>query len=422
MKTVIALGVFLFGVSFANAQVYIEKQTRHRFAQMNFGLDFQRSWSGETSFINSQGTTETMTLPSLQRSRILIGGTHFWGHADFYIAIPVYHPLFEDQEQEISFSSGVETVFKYYPWRIKHHRFRPFLGGSLAPFTYVQNNLNFPDKNGPEITHTSLPLVGGFTFNHKNHLLEISALFNYASRENYFISKGDAVEIQTPPLYISVSWRLMLETTLSAEKDWESGKTEEVTQILAEKKKLNSLFIGAGMSSSWWMGKSRYNQFRNIFIPANGVTVMPDFALGYYFHKPDLNFSFNYRSYRYKSLTYGVNQKSLRRSVGFEATKYLFDYHGFAPFAGPVLTFEDLAFEEKIGNDVLLEIQDQFVGYGITFGWDIRPNRLQSFLLRTNLRYFPQLRLNGNTAETSVNFRNIEFNFIQLIVYPGRMF
>lgn len=422
MKTIITVCVFLLFPFLTYAQVYVEKQTRHRFAQMNVGLDFQRSFGGQTTFLNSLDIPESMMLSSLQRSRILIGGTHFWGHADFYIAIPLYNPKLKSQNQEISFSSGVETVFKYYPWRIQHHRVSPFLGVSLAPFSFTQDNLNLSEKSGPDITRVGLPVVGGLTLNHKSNLLEISVLYNYSNKQNYYLSLYKRAQIQTPPVYISLSWRMMLETTISAEKDWESGKTKEITQVLAEKKKLNGFFVGAGMSSAWWLGKSRYDVYWNYAIPRKGISIMPDLALGYYLHKPDINFSSSFRSYNYKSDTYGVNQKSVRQSFAFEVTKYLFDYHGFAPFVGPVVSFENLTFEEKYKNTVVTEIQDQLPGYGLTFGWDIRPNRLQSFLLRTNLRYFPRLMLNENPGNYSVNFRNIEFNFIQLIIFPGRMF
>jgi len=58
---------------------------------------------------------------------------------------------------------------------------------------------------------------------------------------------------------------------------------------------------------------------------------------------------------------------------------------------------------------------------GITFGWDIRPNRAQYFLLRTNLRWYPKLELSVVEGQ-AVSLNALEFNFIQLVVFPGRMF
>ena len=51
----------------------------------------------------------------------------------------------------------------------------------------------------------------------------------------------------------------MLETTLSAEKNWESGRTKEVTDILAERGRLNGLYLGAGISSAFWLNESSFS-------------------------------------------------------------------------------------------------------------------------------------------------------------------
>ncbi|NJN76961.1 MAG: hypothetical protein HC803_00405 [Saprospiraceae bacterium] len=167
----------------ANAQVYTEKQTRHRFAQMHLGLDYQTNFSGTTTFQNAQGQLETKDLQSLSNARFLIGGTHFWGHADFYVAIPLYNQKMMADDLEINYSTGIETVFKYYPWRIENHKIRPFIGTSLAPFYFrqINNNLHFP--NGAYLSRVKLPLTSGFTFNHKSHLLEVGLTYNYANQE-----------------------------------------------------------------------------------------------------------------------------------------------------------------------------------------------------------------------------------------------
>jgi hypothetical protein len=100
----------------------------------------------------------------------------------------------------------------------------------------------------------------------------------------------------------------------------------------------------------------------------------------------------------------------------------LFDYHGFVPFVGPIISYESLSFEETDLGVKVRDVSDDMLGLGVTFGWDIRPNDLQSWVLRTNLRYYPGLQLDIPGTEETVPFRNLEFNFIQLIIYPGRMF
>ena len=147
---------------------------------------------------------------------------------------------------------------------------------------------------------------------------------------------------------------------------------------------------------------------------------MPDFTLGYYFHNPDLNIGVAYRSYGTSVNTYGTEQFARRRSMALEATKYIGDYHGFAAFVGPAISYESLLFEETFENQQTQDLTDNKFAYGLTFGWDIRPNRLQTWILRTNLRWFPNLELDIDN-NSSISFDNIEFNFIQFILYPGRI-
>ncbi|MEQ8807613.1 MAG: hypothetical protein RIE59_00980 [Imperialibacter sp.] len=402
------------------AQVYLEKQTRHRFAQMNLGLDYQTNFGGKTAYIDADGNRKSLALGQLHKPRFLIGGTHFWGHADFYIAIPLYSPTFKKENQVVNYLSGVETVFKYYPLKIESQKIRPFIGTSVAAFYFEQNNNNLEFGNGPELNHTSLPLLAGLTFDHKSHLFEAGVLWNYANKQDYYISKTDIANIRTPPLYLTLSYRLMFDTTISAEKSWESGRTDEVTQLLADKKRLNSFYIGAGLSSAFWMSKSSYNAVNRPYLPKYNTSIMPDFSLGYYMHQPDMNIALTYRGYGTSTNTYGTIQVLHRESAGLEATKFLFDYHGFVPFVGPVLTYEQLSFDESFENQRTAGVSENKLGYGITFGWDIRPNRIQTWLLRTNLRWFPKLDLPIDNGQ-SISFNGIEFNFIQLVVYPGRM-
>ena len=413
--------VILVGIThLCYSQVYTEKQTRHRFAQLNLGLDFQSRFGGSTRYLDELGNLKSLNLTNSYSPRFLIGGTHFWGHADFYIAIPLFSTTVKKDNQEITALRGVETVFKYYPLRIEHNKVRPYIGTSLAPFYFEQQNNNFDYSSGPELNHTGFPLLGGLTFNSKNHLIELGLAWNYQNQQDYYISRNQIKKVNTPPFYVTLSYRYMLETTLSAEKDWESGRTKEVTDILAEKGRLNGFYVGAGISSAFWLNQSSYNKATRPYINKYSTSIMPDFTLGYYLHKPDLNLAIGYRGYGTSTNTYGTIQQLNRKSFLFEATKYLFDYHGFAPFLGPTISYENLSFNEIFEGQPNLNVSDNKFGYGLTFGWDIRPNRIQSWILRTNLRWYPNLFLEVE-PNSKVSFDNLEFNFIQLIIYPNRM-
>jgi len=114
-----------------------------------------------------------------------------------------------------------------------------------------------------------------------------------------------------------------------------------------------------------------------------------------------------------------VAQETQRNSIGIEVTKMLGDYHGFVPFVGPIVSFENLNFKESFAGESVHDIEENKAAVGLTFGWDIRPNRIQTWLLRTNLRWYPSLNIEV-APEQLISFNNLEFNFIQLVYYPGR--
>lgn len=56
---------------------------------------------------------------------------------------------------------------------------------------------------------------------------------------------------------------------------------------------------------------------------------------------------------------------------------------------------------------------------GIILGWDIVPSPVYTWVLRTNLRYYPFQRIE---TQPGINSRvdQFEFNFIQFVWYPNR--
>ena len=402
-------------------QVYVENPTRHRFAQLNFGVEMESGWGGQTRFISSTGDILSLDLASTLRPRIVIGGLHFWGHADFSIAFPLSYPVQKDNQLSLAALSGVETIFKYYPAAVRQGGIRPFLGFSLAPYSFYQDNDALDEGDGPGRTYVRLPLKSGLTYGIGNHLLEISLTYNYAHTIDYPLNREISTEIEMPALFAQLSYRYQLETTLSGEQDWNSGATQETTTRLAQDGGLNDFFFGVGLSSAWWLGRSAYNQEERNFLPGYNTAIMPDFSFGYYWHQPDLQLALNYRSYASTHRAFGLVNQSKRRSFGLEVTKNLLDYNGFVPFLGPILTTENLSFSEVDSQGPNSQVSGDKIAFGLSFGWDIRPDRLQGFILRTNLRYFPNLFLEHPNGKR-LDFDAIEFNFIQLVIFPDRFF
>lgn len=418
--------VFLFILSFSatvTAQVFVEKQTRHRFAQLTLGYERMSSIGGESSFMNN-GQETTFDLPSRTTNRLVIGGTHFWGHADIYLAFFSFKSkggVAETDQYKSTHSSGIETVFKYYPWRIKHNKLRPFIGTGIVPYQYDQNNKTLEFGNARSRGLYRAPLITGLTFNHKIHLLNLSLFYNYDNKIDYFVSRNQQIEVKTPPLYLSFGYKLFMDTTVGNEKDWESGVTEKETKEWEEKGKLSGFFIGVGPSTGYGMGKSSYNTKNRPYLDSFDAGGIWDVTAGYFWHQPNLNFNISWRKYRTGGSGFGTTQSVKRNSFAFEISRGLTDFHGFVPFLGPVISYEILNAREVFEEVETFDVQTKKWSYGIVFGWDIRPTHKDWWYLRTNLRYFPNLKINVKDG-LDLSAGILEFNFIQLILYPKRMF
>lgn len=394
------------------AQPYIEGgNTRHRFAQLNLGFD-TRFFTEETTIsrvIEVPGIDNRYKFKSETEARIIIGGTHFWGHADFYIAIPVFSKLYN------AFSTRVETGARYFPWRIENHKLRPYIGFSLTP-------IQLQISGGAEIKRMKTPIQFGAVFCLGKHLLEIGGAYTNNNTEAYYQGTTDLSEIRFSSLAFFVGYKFMLETTLSAESDWKTGRTKSITDTLGNAGKLDGFTIAFGPSAAFYLQDSEHNSETAPYLDQHkSAKTFLEFDLGYYLHRPDIQFNLAYRKLHSDLSAFDHNQYAQRQSLTLEVYKFLFDFHGFAFFTGPAISYEHLQISEHTPTNIALHGSYKGLKPGLTFGWDIRPNRLQNFLLRTNLRYFPNMNV-SMPVDRKFSFDQLEFNFIQVVIYPQRFF
>lgn len=394
------------------------RKTRHRFAQLTVGGDIAMYPNlGSTSFLNTDGSLVERTIPTQFTPRMWIGGLHFWGHADFGITIPFGGiKIGKDEGLETFYDPGVETIAKWYPWAVTRDKIRPYLGFSAQPMSYRLQTGDTQDLMGPWTWRITTPLLAGLTWMKGNHLWEAGVSANLFQNDiQYPVSPTRLSTTQLPPIALSFGYKFMLDTTVGAEASWENGNTEKRTTELGTS--LNGWFVGVGPSTSWLIGPSAaIAGFPAVKTPAvEGVFV--DIVAGYYWHKPDLNLNLAYRSINSTVDAYGLTYEASRRSLGIECTKYFADYHGFAPFIGPIISYENLS--ASLNSDNPVDESWNGIRAGITAGWDIRPNRLQGFYLRTNLRYFPGLGLDVENG-SRISFQQLEVNFIQFVWMLGR--
>ncbi|MCC6461162.1 MAG: hypothetical protein IT260_11865 [Saprospiraceae bacterium] len=401
-------GLFFASLPLLRAQPYIDGgPTRHRFAQLNLGTDnrvFLPTQPGNTT----PGELERRTLGPHGESRFLLGGTHFWGHADFYLAVPL--ATFNRE----GYSTGAESVFQFFPWKIRDRKLRPYLGFSWLSAHYRQGE-------GPTMKRSRFPLLAGVLYNFDHQLFELGLGYNAAHTFRYYTSPTVESKIQTPPLWLSFGYKWMFETTINAEKNWRTGRTRVLTDSLAARHRLRGLTLAIGPSEALFVRKSPHNEAVAPYIDRHVASkAFLDVNIGYYLYRPDLQLNLVWRGYRNSIGAYGYSQKVQRRALSFEAIKFLADYHGFAVFAGPVLSYEQLRVTDTDANGGRIEGRFEGMKPGLTFGWDIRPDYLQTYYLRTTLRYFPKLPV-AMPGGRRFFFDTLELNFIQLVVFPGRI-
>ncbi len=162
------------------------------------------------------------------------------------------------------------------------------------------------------------------------------------------------------------------------------------------------------LSQSTYFQRYRPQLYDNL---TGGIT--PDVALGYHFAQVDANVGLSLRAFQDREQAYDVDVRLRRVSTMLEGSKYLFNYLGFAPYVGPTLSYEYLELRDN-GTTTA----ERKLAVGLLAGWDIRVTRTGTSLLRTNLRWVPNLHLTARGER--IAFDHLEFNFIQYVRFIGR--
>ena len=394
---------------------------RTSFAKSYFGVDAFVLSGGSTQYLK-QNELLTTNFGSGTSTRLVLGATHFWGHADLYVSIPVarFGSITPKELQTVGYGQGVETGFRVFPWAVETGKLRPFVGISLKGFGFAQVS-NEPNKNYnrvPSLGKTIFPYQAGLVYAAKNFLFQAGVQYLPRTNYQYPISRTQYADVKLSPWSFNVGMSYWINTNGSLASKRGVNLLKNGVKKLATKRRLDCWYVGVGPSGTFEMTKSEYVKDKYKFLEqASPGTLIPDLTAGRYFHKLDLNVGLSHRKMSYGSSGYNVNLNYKRRSVMLETYKFLGDYHGFVPYVGPTLAYEDLTFTDTDNGNVQT-FREKELAVGIIFGWDIRISRSEFWLLRTNLRYTPNLHLKAN--DKKVMFDQMEFNFIQFIWFAGR--
>ena len=398
-----------------------EKENRFDFAQTTIGLNLYYSGNGSTQFVDENGELQSYNLGHQIYPALHFGGLHFWNSTELYFALPLGSLFRKNLKNNTQVSLNTSDIFgiKYYPWKIYNQTFRPFVGASIGAINYQQKSY-VKYLNGALVSKIVFPFSTGMSWRKNRHLVDFTIKFNPESKLNYYISKNQNTSVNTPSLYLGVSYIILLEGTKGNQSFHYSGKERKKYLELKEKNLLNSFYVAIGPSLAFFTKKNHYNTSVRPYLHSTLTSnVFLDFNLGYYYEPLNGFVDIAFRNIKTQTDAFGTEQSTIRKSILIEANKYLLDYQGFVPYLGLGLGFEQLNFTENEAQQTV-EIDRKKVRPTITFGWDVLPTKLEYMTLRTNLRYTPDLSVEHKGYK--IPMAQLEFNIIQLVFYPQRFY
>jgi len=427
IKTITAIGVAMLTlVGNISAQLYVDSAgARFRFAQTYLGLDMQmQSSGGRIRYTSADGLLKNDVLDARLSPRITIGGMHFWGHADFYVTFAPFgtttQRIAENSDRlNAAYTLGTETGARFYPWRVEREALRPFVGIAWQPGAYRQT-VNGEAGMVLNLDCTALSL--GASYQTGDIIIEGGARY-IAGTDNleYYTTRTDITRISLPSTAFWLGAKYVFDTTQPTEKAVQSGGLKRLEHFYREREAMNSFTVAVGPSFAWSASPSPHNEALYPFLnPRNGTTIA-EIGLGYYLHDIDAHLNLAVRNINSSQRVFGLEQRLTRTSIGLEGYKFFFDYHGFVPFMGAGLSFESLSAEQNDRNEPSVSARSTKLLPYVIIGWDIRPTAVEWFLLRTNIRYTPNLTLTMPGGR-DIRFTDMEVNFIQLVVNLNRLF
>jgi hypothetical protein len=351
------------------------------------------------------------------------GGFHFWGHAEFYIAIPFQQLNFNSTEDSnFELKHSVVTGARFLPWAYQAKKIRPYMGVSWSSLDFKQ--IINPDKDQPVLSKDFMLVPDvGVLYGYKDFTLRLGINYFFDNTWNYPISKTEMEEISTPQWNVNLGLRYAMDfskkTDAKTIERWNSRP--HLSKPRMDATKFGDFFVGIGPSLSFSLSKSAYNQSNFPYLK-NKLTSSNyfDIAAGYHFNKAGLFAAVSFRNPHFETEGYGTKQSIQKTSFNLEVNKFLTDYSGFTPYIGLNVAYDDFKYTENENNTTTKELSFHKIEPGITLGWDILPGKTEEYLiLRTNLRWYPfsSFTIDGKKFD----FSQLEYNLIQVVFYPERL-
>lgn len=394
---------------------YMNRSTK--FAELTYGGDLLMLTSGRTDFLNS-GLLGNTTYGNTIIPRLSIGGLHFWGHADFYVSFPLSFlaiAIRPTEVKEVINLEGIETGARVYPWKIKPNSVRPFVGMSfrLKEFSLGPSSSDYA-HGYPVFQRMINPIQVGVTYASKKHLISLSAYHNNIQQAATYVAPTQVGSTTFQTWSFNVSLTRYLDTDRNSRTKKSVRAMNIMDSLLRKENRMSAWYWGIGPSVGLQMSQSEFLKENYPYLyNDNASGFIPDITFGRFFEKPDMNIGLSYRTLGSTLQGFDTKVQLRKHSFMVEAYKNLFNYLGFVPYAGVTGSIENL--NTTINGLAYIETKPAI---GIIFGWDIRVTKTGTSLLRTNLRWIPDLHMTIDNKK--MMFNQLEFNFIQWVQFIGR--
>lgn len=418
---ILLIRFFLF--LFLHSQSYAQVDTVFRVEEMKKNTDFAKLTLGIDILVLQGATTHINSVPYNIHNqfvpRLTLGGSHFWGHADFYVSFPLTSIPGKKSStfEKVKMTESVETGFKVYPYAMKPGRFSPYIGMSFQPFVFTYLLKDEPHRFGSsKYIRFISPVQMGVTYSMNHFLFSAGARYNWRNRFDYHYSHENIAPTTIRKWNFNVSFLWHIDTDKGYSSPHSVDQMNKKLHVLKKEDARSSWYVAMGPSTALQMSKSTYlkNNFPFMYEQMLVFAFVPELAFGKYFHKGNWNLNVAARHMQKSQKAFGTKLTTQRTSVALEAYKFLFNYRGFVPFVGPSLNIEKLLLHHSENATY----KDTKMALGIVFGWDINLSNVETSLLRTNLRYMPGHHLDVQNDKMMFDF--LEFNFIQYVYFFGR--
>jgi hypothetical protein len=386
---------------------------RLRFARLTVGADALHLGAARTSLPSGM-----VDVPALLLPRLTIGGTHFWGWTEFYVAFPVTAAALGARgPTDARWGPRVETGARLYAGALAPGRLRPFAAIAMGSVSVQETR---PAGGGPTITRfTAVPSVGA-AWAHRAGILEGGVQWLAPGAIASPIDRTTTGTFTMPRTAAWIGAKWWVETTGNPRARRDLAREADRDRSRRPEGVIGGPFVALGPTSAWALRPSTHNAAVQPALPANDPYARAlEPVVGWHWPAARLSLALPYRRFATRNAGFGLAQTRSRESAGVELLRFLGDYHGFVPFAGPTLGAERYTLGEQDGARQTARVTRTRLAPGVVVGWDIRPTRRERVVLRTNLRYTPGAFVDV-PGRGRAELAAFEFNFIQVVWHLGR--